>query len=743
MTPETMIETLAAARADLAQGRLAAAEQGFAAVLRVDPGHPGALSGQAGVLFQQRQDDAALATLARALVREPNNPVLLRERGDMLLELRQPEAALASYDAALAVNYHTRGAMDGAGMALLRLGQPKAALARFDVVVQRGPDWAPGLYQRALALQALGRLEAAVAGFDRVLAFSPLDGAVLRDRGNALQSLMRDQAAVESYSQALATLGNDAITLNNRGVSLWRLERRGEAAADFQAAVTLMPMLAPAQSNMGMLSEEIGATTDALGYFRQALAIDPNERVALLGSVTACLPPVRTEDDDLDAIRATHQAAVDTLFAWADDPERACAVTGAVAPFNLAYHDRDNRDALAHHGAHCVAAMERWRAHAGFERTASMPWEKGAGGAGRRIRLGIVSSQFWTHSVWLAIVRGWIQHMDRGRFEIHLFHTGTRLDQQTDWARQNVAAFTHGLGDAPAWAHAITAWQPDILIYPDIGMEPLPMRLASLRLADAQMVSWGHPETTGLSTIDYFISAAALEPPGAQAFYTEKLITLPRLGCCYGALPVVPQAPDLARLGVRGDVPILLCPGTPFKYAPEHDRVLARIAKRIGPCQILFFAYLRSPALSHRLMARLEQAFVAEGVDFAAHVVLVPWHLTPWFYGLMHRADVFLDTIGFSGFNTAIQAIECGLPVVTVEGNFMRGRLASGILREMEMDELVAADTAAYEDIAVRLAQDAAYRQDVRTRLLERRTRLFDDVETVRALERFLESVMG
>ena len=53
---------------------------------------------------------------------------------------------------------------------------------------------------------------------------------------------------------------------------------------------------------------------------------------------------------------------------------------------------------------------------------------------------------------------------------------------------------------------------------------------------------------------------------------------------------------------------------------------------------------------------------------------------------------MYLDSIGFSGFNTALQAVECGLPIVTREGRFMRGRLASGILKRMGLQDLVAAD---------------------------------------------------
>jgi predicted O-linked N-acetylglucosamine transferase (SPINDLY family) len=100
-----------------------------------------------------------------------------------------------------------------------------------------------------------------------------------------------------------------------------------------------------------------------------------------------------------------------------------------------------------------------------------------------------------------------------------------------------------------------------------------------------------------------------------------------------------------------------------------------------------------------------------------------------------------LDTPGFSGFNTAMQAIECGLPVVGREGEFMRGRLASGILRRMGMDALVATTDEAYVELAVALTRDAGRRQRLRDEMIARRGVLFGDLEPVRALERFLEGV--
>jgi len=267
-------------------------------------------------------------------------------------------------------------------------------------------------------------------------------------------------------------------------------------------------------------------------------------------------------------------------------------------------------------------------------------------------------------------------------------------------------------------------------------MDPMSVKLASLRLAPLQAASWGHPETTGLPTIDTYLSAQGMEPDGAQANYTEDLVALPHLGCYVQRGAEQPPA-ALDDLGIDLPSPLLLCPGTPFKYAPEHDRVYPRIARELGQCRLVFFTHW-TQALSGKLRQRLERAFAQEGLDFSRYVAFLPWLTRPAFFGLMQRADVFLDTIGFSGFNTALQAIQCGLPVVTLQGRFLRGRLASGILRRIGLDELVAQDEDGYVALAARLARDAAYRAQVRRRIEANRGLLFEDAAPVRALEEFL-----
>jgi predicted O-linked N-acetylglucosamine transferase (SPINDLY family) len=359
---------------------------------------------------------------------------------------------------------------------------------------------------------------------------------------------------------------------------------------------------------------------------------------------------------------------------------------------------------------------------------------------GRPLRVGVVSAHLRFHSVWSAITKGWFEHLDPDRCALYAFHVGIDTDAESAFARSRSAHFEHGPRELRQWVDALQAHELDVLIYPEIGMDPTTVRLAAQRIAPVQITTWGHPESSGLPTIDYYLSGEDLEPPDAQLYYTERLVRLPRLGCHFQPPGLQIAAPDFASTGVDGAAPLFICPGVPIKYAPRFDRVLPEIARRLGRCQFVFFRQA-SGVLSDRLGERLRAVFGAAGVDYDRFVRFVPWQPPAGFMGWLKRADVYLDTIGFSGFNTALYAVDAGLPIVTREGRFLRGRLASGILKRLGLAELVVPDEDAYISLAVRLAQDAAYGQSVRQRMRAARGGLYGDEGAVEALEEFLVSL--
>ena len=84
-----------------------------------------------------------------------------------------------------------------------------------------------------------------------------------------------------------------------------------------------------------------------------------------------------------------------------------------------------------------------------------------------------------------------------------------------------------------AIARRVAAEELDVLVYPELGMHADTFALAALRLAPVQVAGWGHPTTTGLASIDAFLSCAEMEPEGAQDAYRERLVGLPGIGTRY------------------------------------------------------------------------------------------------------------------------------------------------------------------------------------------------------------------
>lgn len=717
-------------------GRHAEALAAFERAARLDPGTPDFAVHQAAALTRLDRTAEALIAVGRVLAAVPGHPLALKVRGDIAAVRGDGEDAGRRYDLAIAAAPDFADARLARGGLRLDVGDGAGALADFDHVLGLLPELPEAHAGRGAALLMIHRPLEAVTSLHAAVATS---GASPDARANLALALLlsgQPETAIDRADEELRDRPDSATLWLCRGNALAQVGRLEEALQSFDRVLALKPHDADATYEKAGVLRRLNRGAEAIALCRALLASAPEHFEARWLAVFAAIPAVAGSADAVVAARREVESGLDELEAHAGEDDAWQAV-GRVKPFYLTYHERDNRPLLQRYGSLCHRLMAQWQSRTGVAMAAPVSEPV----SGRRIRIGIIGSDFCHHSIWTAITKGWLTGLDRSRFEVHAFHTGGQPDMQTEIARRHVDGFVQGARGLEAWARAIVQTRPDILIYPEIGVDPVSLRLASLRLAPVQATTWGHPDTSGLPSIDAYLSGEAFEPAGAQAHYSERLVTLPGFGVSYGRLGVTPAAFDPVAFGLPADAPILVSPGTPFKYAPEHDRVLVEIARRIGRVSIVMFEPSReNQPFFDRLRERLASAFAAAGLDMAGCVHVLPWLKPSQFHGLMVRADGFLDTIGFSGFNTAMQAVECGLPIVTREGRFLRGRLASAIYREMGMAEAVAADEEAYIAMAVRLATEPAFRDGLRGRIEAARDPLFDDPRPVAALENWLEA---
>lgn len=80
-------------------------------------------------------------------------------------------------------------------------------------------------------------------------------------------------------------------------------------------------------------------------------------------------------------------------------------------------------------------------------------------------------------------------------------------------------------------------------------------------------------------------------------------------------------------------------------------------------------------------------------------------------------ADLFLDTWPYNAHTTASDALWAGLPLLTLQGHTFPGRVASSLLRNLQLPELITEEVQAYEAMAVRLATNPDLLSVLRSRL--------------------------
>lgn len=718
------------------QGRLAEAERLYAQILSVRPDHFDALQ-MLGVLKLAKGEPAeALRLVSEAMRARKPSPQVLLNYGLILNALERREEALASFDQAIKLKGKFAEAHNNRGAVLAALARDEEALESYRKALAGKPDYAEAYYNQGTSLRALGRYAEALKSFDRALALRPNYVKAHNNRGAVLEPLGRLEEALAAFDRALALDAKFADARNNRGRVLALLDRADQALANFDIALAHNPKDAEAYYNRGKVLIDLNRNDEAAEDFRQALALRPGYAEARFAACFAELPVVYADAADIGRRRAAYERKLRALVADVEAGSLQGDLVKAISakqPFLLAYQGGDDRDLQQIYGAMVGGIVAR---HYPDPELPPLP------APGEPIRVGVVSGFFYLHSNWKIPIKGWLGGLDRSRFKVFGYHLGTRRDAETEVAASMCDRFVHRLLDVDGWRQEILADRPHVLIYPGLLMDNLSLQLAAQRLAPVQCNSWGHPETSGLHSLDYFLSSDLMETPEADAYYTEKLVRLPNLSIYYEPVAAEPVAVTREELGLRADATVFWSAQSLYKYLPQYDHVFADIARRAGNCQFVFLRHQGGPRITEITQQRLQRAFAAVGLRADDHCVFLGRLSQSRFVAAAGLSDVFLDSIGWSGCNSALESLAHDLPIVTLPGALMRGRHSAAILRMMGVTDTIAENVEDYVAIAARLANDPPQRQALRARIAENKHRLYRDRACVTALEELLENAV-
>jgi predicted O-linked N-acetylglucosamine transferase (SPINDLY family) len=565
-----------------------------------------------------------------------------------------------------------------------------------------------------------GDAQGAEEAFRKGLAENPKDSSCLYGLGKLALLAQQFEVAVSLLKQA------NQLSPENEPLALDFINAlAGEAVK--------RPESADAQYNLGMALMGLGDIEMARDCLTAALIADPGH-VPSRWMVNRMLPRVYANAADIGVWRRRVFSGISALEASikpASPAEAEPHVKGFLARtnFELAYQAEDDRPVQELYGRLIERVMKAW-----LPELAEAPSRKPfAQRDDKRIRIGFASSFFTNHTISL-MFGGFLRHLDRSRFLPFGYLTNGAPDSSTQALAGFCQTFRHLKSSLDQAAQAIRQDELDVLVYPDVGMDSRSQALAALKLAPLQIAGMGHPVTTGLSTIDWFLTSDLMEPEGGEKFYSEKLIRLP--GTSFSYRPAsFPQTKGRGDFGLKDDGVVYLCCQSLQKYLPQYDRLFPTIAKRVKNACFVFIRHRTRHLDNRRFAQRIERAFRQEGLDPATHLRFLPWLDWRDYLQLNGVADVFLDSIGWSGGNTSMEALSRQLPIVTFPTNLMRGRHALSMLKVMGLDECVASDLEGYVALAARLGTDKAYNAQIRARIGEGHAKLYDDLEPVRAFE--------
>jgi predicted O-linked N-acetylglucosamine transferase (SPINDLY family) len=444
-----------------------------------------------------------------------------------------------------------------------------------------------------------------------------------------------------------------------------RIGRVDDAIRCFKEAIRLAPQWMRPRILMGIALVRRGSAAKAVDNYRNARRIDPSDALlhsALLGALHY-LPQVEPA-----ALFEEHRA-------W--DREHAARF----APDRFA------------------AAEPR--------AMASDP------AADRPLRIGYVSGDFCDHPAGSFIAPILASH-DRRSFLIVCYFTKPFGDAITDRFRAGADLWRDAaaLSDDQL-AQQIRLDKIDILI--DLSGHTGRNRLLvfARKPAPVQVTYLGYCDTTGLSTMDYRVTDAVADPPGQEAFYTEKLLRLPSGFSCFALAPTAPPVQSRPNSG------------------PVTFGSLNGLAKLNESVIHLWCDVLRAAPDSRLLICRHElRGVAAERLRHWFRAREIPDERVelrgdfdgPRYLALYDDIDIALDVQPWSGHTTACEALWMGVPVVTMTGRTQAGRMVASVLTHAGLGELIAADRDQYISVAAELASDrgrlATLRSQMRDRLL-------------------------
>lgn len=337
--------------------------------------------------------------------------------------------------------------------------------------------------------------------------------------------------------------------------------------------------------------------------------------------------------------------------------------------------------------------------------------------AQQKLRIGYVSPDFKRHPVGFFIAPI-IKHHDHQKFEIYCYGEIRKVDEITEEIQSSCDHWrsTFGLADAEV-IEQIKQDRIDILI--DLAGHTDDNRLPIFfsKPAPIQASYLGYFATTGIPTIDYWITDHHLHPVDTEEKTSETIWRLPR---CYVAYQPSPEALEVNPLPALSSEYITFgCLNNFSKLNPFLLSLWAKILQALPQSRLILKSHyhnLDDPEEKQSVELFLQE----QGLNLEQVELIDSPTLAEDYFALYHRIDIHLDTFPYNGCTTTCDALWMGVPVLTLAGDRKIQRMGNSLLQAIGLGDWIAHSPEEYVNKAITFAQDLEAIAKLRTSLRER-----------------------
>lgn len=687
------LETLRLAVQQHQAGALPAAEALYRRVLEAEPGQPDALHLLGVAAYQAGRHGEAVDLIGRAIAANPQIAQFHTHQSAAFRALGDLESAATSLRRALAIDPNDAAALNDYGAICQGQGRLDEASRHLRRAIVLDPNHADARANLGAVLQAQGRYAEAIANYRRALEIRPDHVQALVNLGNLLQRQGQLKEALHSFERAVSLSPSAPEHHLKLGVALQLSGQIDQARQEYECAIELDPGSAEAHNNVGAVLGIQGRTDEAADAFARSLALEPNYPEALTNEGAILLAR-----GDLDQAISRFERALDV------SPIYVSAHSNLI--FALDLHPRATLASM-------FAERRRWNDRHALPLAERRRPLRNLADPERRLRVGYVSADFLRHSAAATFGPVVLNH-DPAEVEVICYSGVTQEDEVTERFRSTASLWrsTVGMTDE-LMAELIQQDLIDILV--DLSGHSVGNRLLvfAQKPAPVQVSGWGYAVGTGLDAMGYFLGDPVAVPIEAEAYYSERVIRLPSV------VPFEPpdRSPEIAPPPCLAGAPVTF--GSFNRPQKLNDEMLdwwARILTALPESRLMLkFGGLEQPSTQQRI----REVFSRRGVTPERIELLGAsgrqQHLAQ--YG---QVDLALDPFPHGGGVSTLESLWMGVPVVTLMGEHVSGRLSASVLTTLGLNQFIARTSQDYVDRALQHAQDACGLADLRQTLRNR-----------------------